>query len=168
MNKGNIMDELHTKIPLSVFGDDNHIMGIPLEQAEALGLPHVQWTHNAPDDIARRLVACWNHCAGLDTEGMEMGARLGRTARVYMDELVGQCAEAEHQRNELQRELCGARESIQRANERWYSAKRDAAIAEGERDALKAQYDQLREVLERANQVLTGLDAAIAAAKGGA
>lgn len=143
MNKGKIMKELHTKMPLSVFGDGNHIMGIPLDQADALGLPHIQWTHNAPDDIARRLVACWNHCAGLDTEGMEIGNDLDRTARVYLDELVGQCAEAEHQRNELQRELFGARESIQRANERWYSAARDAAIAQGECDVLKATLERM-------------------------
>lgn len=160
-------EELHTKTPW--YCENDAIYDNP--ECEGNPIAHVlscmySADGNAAD--ARRIVACVNHCAGLDTVGMEMGTRLGRTARVYLDELVGQCAEAEHQRNELQRELVGAREAIQRANERWYSAKRDAEIAEGERDALKAQYDQLREVLERANQVLTGMDAAVAAAKGGA
>ena len=280
MNKGKIMAELHAKIPLSVFGDDKHIIGIPFELAEELGLPHIQWTHNTTDDIARRLVACWNllqpyatkdiedpfaalervaelnrlhvertglaflkryellaaleglheyiyarygegdepkmrkimarasfavadakgtqqareelhtktpwycegdaiydnpecagnpiahvlsmayghddnavdarrivacvnHCEGMDTEGMEIGSSLGRTARVYLDELEGKCADAEHERNELKRELFGARESIQRANGRWYSAAQDAAIAQAERDVLKAHLERM-------------------------
>lgn len=49
-----------SKIKLSVFGIDNHILGNSLEDAKKNKTIHHQWTHNTSPENAQRIADCWN------------------------------------------------------------------------------------------------------------
>lgn len=61
----------HTKEPWSLFGVDQHIMGISYADAISRGVSHAQWSHNCSPEDARRIVACVNACAGVPNEVLE-------------------------------------------------------------------------------------------------
>lgn len=50
---------------------------------------------------ARRLVACWNYCDGLDTDGMETAAKIDRPIKRYIDEAYAKELDLLAQRDEL-------------------------------------------------------------------
>ncbi len=54
---------------------------------------------------ARRIVACVNYCAGLDTEGMETSVAIGRPATAFVDECQEKMATLQLQRDNLLTEV---------------------------------------------------------------
>ena len=126
----------HTPEPWSIFGKDNHIMGNQFEDAMERGIEHSQWTHNCTPEDARRITACVNACAGIETELLEIIEDNDKT-------LAGVIANVEKQRDELLAALNFARQGYQ------------ASYENGEPDDV-----------EWAEMYLRSIDVAIARAKG--
>lgn len=58
------LEQKATPMPWSIFGNDKHVMGIRLEDANRLGVAHAQWTHNtSPEDAALLLALADAHDA---------------------------------------------------------------------------------------------------------
>ena len=100
------MSAQHTQGLLRV-PDDGTVGSIETEDGDPIGHTFQVSTNDqlAGSPIrranARRLVACWNYCEGLDTEGMEDSVKMGIPIKTFVDEAYAKELSSLAQREKL-------------------------------------------------------------------